>query len=595
MKKLISLLSVIALIIPLLFVNALASNNELEQEIIRLGVTFPLNQDKYFNYIYIDDTKLSNVTEEMDNFSNMIFLEDDTIKISIHIGGEYYIKLNYTIENYNITLITFSFLDDVFLEIDSNKNVKSHSLDLRNIDFNFKFNRSGITKKWSNPDNGKIAKEHDLFETYEVFFGFEYLNAILIFESDYHAECELDDAPTVKYLMSKNHYNKNALTFMIGGYDNNSSGYYSFKLGSLYRTGQLYLTNYEINIKGKDVLTCDDVNIKCLDFISKADYIKNHVFLNGEHVNIADCDVYSDYYNYSTHYPGQYSIQVEMVKDNKLLVAKGIIYVTDDETPPEIIGDTEITDNISDLRDIFAYLKTYKAIDAVDGDVSNTIVVSNLNEYDASNPKAGNYKFLITAKDNSNHEGKLYVIYHVIDDTTPKASDNDDNITPTTSVIISTTTLPTESSIIPVTTTTIENTISSSIISTSENKERIINDVKDNDIEFIIKTDTSTILTKEDIKSKLAFYGLIADDFKGEIQSDYFELSNEVGEYLVTTSDDNGKHYYMIQVTSNKKEVKQEEKKDDNTLIITFGIIISIVVIVFIVIIVLLNKKKLNN
>ena len=599
MKKIISLFIIIIFMFPLLFINTKASNNDIEQEIIRTGYTFPINNDGYFNYIFINKNKLPQLIEDMDKFDEMIFLEDDTIDISIHLGAEYYLKLIYTVSNYKITSISFSFLDDVFLEIDSNKNVNSHSLDLRNINAHLKLDKSSTIKKWNNHENDEIIANNDLYSIYEVFFGFQYLNAILIFEKNCNQEYELGEAPSLKKLFSDNSHNKKELTFTIGGYDNNSSGFYRFTIGTLLYTGQLYLVNYEINIKGNDILTCEDINVKYNDYISKADYVKNYVFLNGEHVNIANCEVYSIYYNTMKHFPGQYEVTVEYLKDNKLLVAKGIIYTADDETPPEILGDNEITDNISNRRNIIEYLKGYKAIDEVDGDVSYNIRVNNLNDFDNENPKPGNYKFLITAKDNSNHEGKLYVLYHLIDDRTPE---NNGNITPITSTTnddiprsnVVTSNIPTSiqvTSNIP--TSNIEE---ASISKSTENTELIINDKGENDIEFIIKTDTNKILSKDDIKDKLVFYGLLPSDYDGNINSEYFDKENEVGEYLITVSNNDDTHYYMIQVSNNNSSIKkEEEKKDDNSLMITFGIIISIVAIVLIVIIVLINKKKLNN
>ena len=154
-------------------------------------------------------------------------------------------------------------------------------------------------------------------------------------------------------------------------------------------------------------------------------------------------------------------------------------------------------------------------------------------------------------------------------------------------------------SVIPSTTIHSTRTVeeSSSIPTNASNKEKIINDKTDNDIEFVIKTDKTKELTKKDIENKLKFYGLIADSFSGDIISDYFDSHNEVGEYLITVVDENGEHFFMIEVTSNQTSKQEDAKEEDNKskMIITFGIILGVVLLVFIVIIVVMNKKKLNN
>ena len=621
MKKLISFIVVIILFIPTLFISAKAELTNWEYKLIYNTHTFlSIDRGQEFNYIIVDPELAKNLYRVMPIYNVSLADDDEYVEYIMDIGHGYNIYIYYYINGNKGVGFEFIFEGEKFLTV-WNNTVWSKTLDLREYNLRFKL------------DMAKIKSDALFNELYELV-GFDFLNAVMYSEEDIVEEYSVYDAPTDTDLFNRYKYGTDQESFIVGEYRSIYPGHYKFQVGTITSTRKFYLINYDITLKEEDILVCGEYRIGYKEKLTKDAYMDN-ITINGNAINKYMCSLSSEYFDATRIKIGEYDVNVTYKRKNNEVYGLGKIIVIDN-IKPVIYGKNSLSDYMSSNRDIVEYLKSYEAIDEIDGDVSDTFEVVNLDNYNPNNKEIGNYRFILRASDKSGNISELLINYQIKNDIVPQTSE-DENINPSSSIPLVTsssnviphteqtteisqkvvpsesssvsTTIPTTEqsseipsvvpSVIPSTTIHSTRTVeeSSSIPTNASNKEKIINDKTDNDIEFVIKTDKTKELTKKDIENKLKFYGLIADSFSGDIISDYFDSHNEVGEYLITVVDENGEHFFMIEVTSNQTSKQEDAKEEDNKskMIITFGIILGVVLLVFIVIIVVMNKKKLNN
>ena len=350
--------------------------------------------------------------------------------------------------------------------------------------------------------------------------------------------------------------------FMIGEYDDNTPGFYDFYICYLVDKGILYLYHYFISIYDERSIACDYVKVSYKEPITLIQYRDNYIHGYDLNFNKNEYRITSDYFYGYSKIIGTYGVSVKYDKDAIIISSEGIIEVIDD-IPPIIKGDGQVNDNLSSKRDIYEYLSSYKATDEIDGDLSDRIVISDLDDYDNNLDKGGTFRFLLECTDNSGNKSKKTVKYIVNDDI------EREDVEPT-----QTTDNPSEE-----------------VASTpSSTRDQVI-------IEYTIKANTNKHLTMDELKGRLKFYGLIPDNYDGEIISDYFGNEDTPGEYQILVEDE-GKHYYSLIVEASKESGVTPPKSnvDSNMiLIIILSSIGGVLLIVIAILAIILIKKKLNK
>lgn len=555
MKRRLSILLIILSFIPLLFINTKGSSKTIDDYVAESNMDLSIYKAYQFNYIFINDRMLNGISYKMVNYPSIDNLLDGEYHITISIDNDMKLEIYYYVKDNKGLYLYFVIDEDVFLLITPD-NVESTSLDLRKYDSIFKID-------FNNMRTDGINKEQ--FFSFMDYMGFEYVNTLLIKEKKYDEIYYIDNAKSLDELNNTN-YSENQYDFMIGGYDSNNVGTYEFYSCHLISEGVLYINHYIIRIYDSTSIICDDITVSYKNPMNMNEYRNNHIHGYNMDFNINEYVLYSDYFYGKSSILGNYPVTFYYKNDDIEFESEGMISVVDD-IPPIIKGNTTvINDKLSKKAvDIFEVLKDYEAFDEIDGDLTDRIRITNLDNYSDELNKGGTFRFLILCEDNSGNEAKKTIKY-IIEDDIPHEE-------------------PVKT-IEPTTTENTENNITSSIVSTSD---QII-------IEYTLRCNANNPLDMDGLRKKLIFYGLIDEDYDGEIISDYFGNESVNGEYQILVNN-NGKHYYSLIVEGNKEDTKDDlENKNDNLIIIIVlssvgGILIIIIAIMLIFII----KKKLNK
>jgi len=601
-KKINILIIILMMIIPLLFININASQKELVEYIEESNVDLAIDNYKDFNRIHIIKNKLDGFINKMVEFPQKYNLGNEILNFGIGIGNDTFINIKYYINDNYGDKIEYSINNDIFLSINKTGDIQTKDLYLDGV---FQLNN----------DKSLFLELNDidinLFNVYDDFYndlGLNYIYVYNIKEKTYNESYFIGDAPDNNKLNEKHFVQSDDYSFILGEYDNNIVGNYNFDFYIISSNGCVYINHYNLSILEQDHIYCDEIIIDYNSPISTDEYLNNYVHHNDNITNNMII-INSNYFTDSKILPGIYKVNISVI--NKDLVCEGIINVIDG-TCPIINGDRIRTGYVSMKKTIKEIFNDVKVIDEIDGDITNNLMINDLNNYENNMDKPGEYLFDLRVYDNNrNMASELFKYILKMDE--PKTSD-DDNIIPSTN---NSTINTNPTNIIPSTynstnninpTTNVSSTnnsftnigsttnptninrssiITSSIIKSSTNNEK--------EIEYSFRTTTTSKMTENDIKKKLIFYGFVEDDFDGIITSDYFGSEDIPGEYqIIAVDNDNIKHYYSLFVEKgSNEEIKKEE--NNSTPVIIISVICGVVVVLIGAIIFVLRKKKLNK
>lgn len=247
--------------------------------------------------------------------------------------------------------------------------------------------------------------------------------------------------------------------------------------------------------------------------------------------------------NYTPNYNklGTYTV-IGQAKDSSGNTNEATLNVTVSDNRPPVIT-IEKNPCISTLDDysLDDFLKFVSAYDAAEGDYTECVVETDVNNYMNNKRKAGFYKFYITSSDNEGNKGEGYLTVKVIDSDYPL--------------------------------------------------------IKADEYTIIVKEDYT--LTREEIIAVLKSRGQIIESSTVEVKSNYFNDEKPNGLYTLDIIDSSGNQYSntieifkLDQNVDYSPKPKNEEDNKDYTMYYIFGGIAVVLIGVCTVLLVIKQKKR---
>ncbi len=543
--------------------------------------TFMLIDDVKFNYVYSRIEKLDKLSNDIYDLAYDVIIPEVDLIIKYDLGNNTYLIYEYCIRNKNGEYLNIYIMDNLFIQIkgdDSSLN-KVYYQDLREYGDIFSFDKNKYTLEYKSKYDIDIEGLSTIFNRLIDKIGFKYLEGILVNESNYGNVFLVNNGPHIMDVICYGDISDTHIEECISDGEeynyNKPVGNYHFYVYHLKYSGILDVLNVHICITDFDSLYCDEINVSYMKYLSLKKYKNNYIHGPDYYIDKNKYVVNCDYFYGSDKVIGKHIVNVKYTLDNFDIYGSGIINVIDDVNP-YFVGDEEIIGYKSKLNiDLKSIFKDVKALDEIDGDITNKIKIDDLDNYENNLGIVGKYKFKLSVEDNSGNKIDKIFVYKIVDDTIIEEPTIDDN--------------PIEDNIIE--DNSVEEIVDDNndeLIEENEIEEKIEEEVKKKQlIPIVINTSINNKLDINKIKERLIFNGVISDEYNGEINTNYIGNENNIGEYEIILE---GIDEYNIKIIV-KDENKIIEDKYNPTWIIIGSIIGVIIVIIFIVVL----KKKLNK
>lgn len=160
-----------------------------------------------------------------------------------------------------------------------------------------------------------------------------------------------------------------------------------------------------------EVIAKSESKLTIWDMIEFLNYTDNHTDLNQNHLKI----IYDGYTGFEDM-PGEYQIQIEVKDDSNNTTIFSITVNVIDDKAPVITGPIEIYRYLNEEElNIEDYKQLFKAIDNIDGDITNKITLTG-----SYNPNEAGYYYLeLQVLDSSGNLGSKKFYVNVIDGKPP--------------------------------------------------------------------------------------------------------------------------------------------------------------------------------
>ena len=580
-KRIIIFIMVISISILLFTIPSYAEVNSLYEVVDQSTYSYSVTTGNRFNYLFVRNKDIDDVCGKINDFSDDFILNNCDINIYTDIGNDVKIHIKFEIKEENS--IYFYINDIEFIVLKSNRNeCVLGDFDLRK--YGEYFNYSG---EFYSDDELNIGSINNFIDSFKDKIGLNYLCGVTLVEhDDGYAVMKGEEPDCFEILSIYGIPDTHIVDFGYGGdgryNDGVDVGTYIIYEYNLTYGGLLEYNVITMCVIDSNALKCRTLNISYMDNINKKEYRENYIEGPTKYFDPNKYNVVSDYfYREDFKEIQKYFVEVFYNFEGHMIRGYGYINVIDD-VKPYFIGDDIIEGNLSKanvrIDDIFYDIKAY---DEIDGDISDRIKVTDLDNYKDNYDKEGEYRFLLSVSDNTGNEVEKIFKYRLIDDTRPIEDDtiSDENKNEEIDIIDDNSEIIEE--------------VDDNIVD-DENEVNDVIDEEDKNEEIIeniiypapIKTNTNNILSIDDIKKRLVFSGYISDDFNGEIITDYIGNENKEGEYLVSVIDDNNKIEFKILVEKGNQNIESS----NNGLII--GVIVSVLGVGIVVLIILLKVKK---
>lgn len=319
-------------------------------------------------------------------------------------------------------------------------------------------------------------------------------------------------------------------------------GNYYIKYITLNYKLELEVDYIEINVSNDSIYNhANPIIVDASNPISDELIFEKYVYLVDDIMSYKITSQYKAMYNVE----GTYKYQVDLVlNDYKKKALISTITVIDLSKPRLIVKNIKKLDgNYYNNNELFEYY----AYDDNDGDLSNNVIIKDLDDYKNNYNKEGIYRFLFSV------------------------SDSNENLT-------------------------------TKIVELEYKEEIIIEDDEEEiDEPLIIKytfyVDNNALMTRELFRQKLVFSGFYKENDNISITSDYFLNKDINGEYIVYVKKDNNVDAYMIEVKdkelNNNEIIDEEDVGFDYRPIVIFSILgIALAFVISFVIIKYVKKKQ---
>ena len=585
MKKIIFLLCIL---LTILFINIpidakeeMDSSYGINKCIDSSTTTFMLIENIDFNYVYSRIDKLSKLSDYIYDLPNDIIIPEIDLIIKYDLGNDTYLIYEYGIRDKHGAYLNIYVMDNLFIKIVGNDSTLNSVIyqDLREYGNKFKFDKDKYILEYKSTINIDDSNLNVIFNRLIDKIGFNYLEGLLVNEKKIGNTFYVNEGPHIMDVIcfgdiSDTHIEECIMDGEAYNYDK-PVGTYHFFVYHLKYSGVIDVLDVHICIADNKSLYCDEIDVSYIKYLTLRKYKNNYIHGPDYYIDknkyIVDCD----YFYGSDKMVGKHIVNVRYKFDDFETCGSGIINVIDDVNP-YFVGDNIIIGYLSKISiDYKSIFSNVKAMDEIDGDITNKIEIEDLDDYINHINTEGEYRFKLSVEDNSGNKIDNIFTYKLVDDTKPIIEEDEEIEEPT---------INEDEDIIE------EKPIIEESIIVEEEKndnEEIISSTEDV-IPIIINTTIDDKLDINKIREKLIFNGIIDDNYNGEIYTEYIGNELNIGEYKINIEGIDDYDIKIIVKDSNKKEAKKEFNP-------TWIIIISILGVVIVIVIIIVLKKKLNK